>query len=194
MASDVLTETDQDAVPIRLPDRFEVVNGEIVEVPPVSLYADEVSNRLKEAMDRYLAAHDVGRARIEVMFRIPLPEDQTRNRRPDVAFFSYERWARNRPLPLTGHAIDVVPELAVEVVSPTDYAEDVQSKAREYIRGGVRVVWQIFPKTRQLLSFEGPQSARVYTANDEVDGGPILPGFRFRLADLLPEVAPDEAS
>jgi Uma2 family endonuclease len=192
MASDILSEADLEAIPIRLPDRFEVVNGEIVEVPPMSFYAVEVANLLAQAIARYLQANDIGRSRIDILYRIPLPEDKTRNRNPDVAFISYDRWARDRPLPLTGNALDVVPDLTVEVVSPTDFAEDVQEKTREYVRGGVRVAWQIYPRLRELHAFDGSGTIRVYTVADELDGGPVLPGFKVQMADLFPATPPEQ--
>ena len=192
MATDILTAADYDATPARLPDRFEVVNGEVVEVPPMSFYATEVANLLDKAIVRYLLDNDIGRSRIDLLYRIPLPEDKTRNRNPDVAFISYDRWPRDYPISLTGNALDVVPDLAVEVISPTDPAEDVQEKAREYIRGGVRVAWQIYPRLRELHAYDGSQTIRILTAADVLDGAPVLPGFKVKLADLFPATPSEE--
>ena len=87
-----------------LPERYEIVNGEIQELPPMSFYATEVANRLKWAIDRFLQKEDGGRCRIELLFKIPLPEDRSRNRQPDLVFVSYARWPKNRPIPFTGNA------------------------------------------------------------------------------------------
>jgi Uma2 family endonuclease len=170
------------------PDRYELVNGEMVEIPPMSLYAEEVANLLNEAFIRHLAANDVGRSRIELGFVLPLTEDAARTRKPDVAFVSYQRWPKNRPLPIDGVGIDVVPDLVVEVVSPTDKAEEVLDKAREYLRGGVPRVWHVYPKNRELHERVG-DAIRVYQDAADVTLPDLLPGFRFRLADLLPQPA-----
>jgi Uma2 family endonuclease len=192
MAADTLTIEPGTVIPTRLPDRYEVVNGEIVEVPPMSFYAVEVANLLNKAIVLYLLNNDIGRSRIDLLYRIPLPEDGTRNRNPDVAFISYDRWPRDLTLSLTGNALDVVPDLAVEVVSPTDPAEDVQEKAREYIRGGVRVAWQIYPRLREVHTYDGSPTIRIFTAADELDGGPVLPGFKVKMTDLFPATPPGE--
>ncbi|HVK19352.1 MAG TPA: Uma2 family endonuclease [Fimbriiglobus sp.] len=193
MATDILNVEPDAIVPTQLPDRYEVVNGEIVEVPPMSFYAVEVANLLNKAIVLYLLNNDIGRSRIDLLYRIPLPEDKTRNRNPDVAFISYDRWPRDLTLSLTGNALDVVPDLAVEVVSPTDLAEDVQEKAREYIRGGVRVAWQIYPRLREVHAFDGSPTIRIFTANDELDGGSVLPGFKVKMVDLFPATPPEES-
>ncbi|MFO0851772.1 MAG: Uma2 family endonuclease [Gemmataceae bacterium] len=188
MATDLLDDAAEAATEPPLPDLFEVVNGQIVEAPPMSFYAGEVADLLNAVLLTFLATTDIGRSRVERLFHIPLPEDQGRNRRPDLAFVSYERWAKDRPLALTGAALDVVPDLAVEVVSPTDLAEEVMGKVREYLRGGVRAVWVIFPQTQELYAYTG-LAPQVYTAADEVPGDPVLPGFRVKLADLFPPTA-----
>jgi Uma2 family endonuclease len=65
-------------------------------------------------------------------------------RRPDLAFISHERWPLERRAPMAA-AWEVVPDLAVEVVSPTNTANDVQDKVRDYCRAGVRLLWVVYP-------------------------------------------------
>jgi Uma2 family endonuclease len=171
----------------QLPDFYEVVNGDIVEVPPMSNYAGQVANRLNRAMTIYLLAKDIGDTAIEQLFRIPLPEDRSRNRKPDMAFVSYERWPLSKPFPFTGNARDVVPDIAVEVVSPGDTADDLVAKAREYLRGGVRLVWVIYPLAQEIHAYlPEVRDVRVYFASDELEAGDILPGFHTSVAALFP--------
>lgn len=175
----------------RLPDRYEVVLGEIVELPPKSFYATEVANQLKSALDRYLLSSDVGRSRIELLFKIPLPEDRSRNRQPDLVFVSYQRWSRDRAIPFTGNALDVVPDIAAEVVSPGDTADELIAKAREYLRGGVRLVWIVYPLAQEIHAYlPGARDVRVYFSADELDAGDILPGFRTPVGALFPPTEP----
>jgi Uma2 family endonuclease len=172
-----------------LPERYEIVNGEIQELPPMSFYATEVANRLKWAIDRFLQKEDCGRCRIELLFKIPLPEDRSRNRQPDLVFVSHDRWPKNRPIPFTGNALDVVPDIAAEVVSPGDTADELIAKAREYLRGGVRLVWIVYPLAQEIHAYwPGANSIRVYAAADELDAGDILPGFHSPVAELFPPV------
>jgi Uma2 family endonuclease len=175
----------------RLPDHYEVVNGDIVELPPMSNYAGQVANHLNRAMIGYLIANDIGESGIELLFRIPLPEDRSRNRKPDMAFVSYERWPRSKPFPYTGNARDVVPDIAAEIVSPGDAADDLIAKAREYLRGGVRLVWIVYPLAQEVHAYlPGVRDVRVYFATDELDAGEILPGFHTSVGALFPPTEP----
>jgi Uma2 family endonuclease len=187
---DILEESISEEL-VRLPDRYEVVNGEIVELSPMSDYAGQVANRLNREVMRYLIANDIGESGVELLYRIPLPEDRGRNRKPDLSFVSYERWPRSKPFPFTGNARDVVPDLAVEVVSPGDSADDLIAKAREYLRGGVRLVWVIYPLAQEIHAYlPGAKNVRVYLASDELDAGDILPGFHTPVGALFPPTEP----
>ena len=173
-----------------LPDRYEVVNGKVVEIAPMSAFSAEVANRVRDELTAYARSSRRGRARNEMLFRIPQVDDQTRNRAPDAAFISFDRWPENRTLPYRGNPVDVVPNVAVEVVSPTDSAEDVLAKAYEYLRAGVELVWVIFPRQRQLFAYTAVNTApRVFTEADALDGGTVLPGFSTPMAGLFPEMA-----
>jgi Uma2 family endonuclease len=173
-----------------LPDRYEVVNGQVVEIAPMSVFASEIANRLRDHLSIYAVRTNTGRTRMDMLFRLPLPEDETRNREPDLAFIKFDRWAQDRPLPYRGNPIDVVPNVTLEVVSPTDYAEDVLAKAYEYLRAGVELVWVIFPRQRHLFAFTATNTApQLFTESDALDGGTVLPGFSVPMASLFPPIA-----
>jgi Uma2 family endonuclease len=160
---------------------FEVVRGVRVEK-----HMGVLQNMIAAALYSYLAPfcreHQIGHAAIETMFAIP---GSGNDRKPDVAFVSFDRWAKNRPIPQS-NAWPVVPDLAVEVISPTDKAFDVMAKVREYFAGGVREVWQVYSNTEQVLVFSSPTTVRILTRADELTGDPVVPGFRVKVADLFP--------
>lgn len=176
-----------EAPEVKLPERYEVVNGQIVEIPPMSFYACEVANLLNDAFCRYRISNDLGRSRVEMQFRLPLPEDPDRCRVPDVVFVSYERWPRQQKLPLRGQAFDVVPDLAVEVLSPNDVAVLMLAKVREYLRAGVRLVWLIYPETQEVHAYDPQGQVKVFLNTDHLTCEEILPGFRLPVATLFPE-------
>jgi Uma2 family endonuclease len=172
-----------------LPDLFEVVNGEIVELPNMSLYACLVANRLNLEMGFHLKTNDVGRSGVELLYRFPSSDDETRSRRPDVSYVSYEQWPRTRPIPARGNAFEVVPDLVAEVVSPTDSAEELNSKVLEYLNAGVRLVWVVYPLSREVHSFRpGAGESQIFRAGDALNAGDLLPGFRTPVLDLFPPV------
>jgi Uma2 family endonuclease len=106
-----------------------------------------------------------------------------------VAFVPYARWPRTRPVPDT-NAWDVLPDLCVEVVSPTDAAEELRDKITEYFQSGVRLVWVVYPRHQVVDVYDGPTRVRILTRADALDGGPVLPGFQLPLAELFPAEEP----
>jgi len=183
-------EIDDEPV-ARLPERYEVINGEIVEVEPMSGYAGWVANRLNAKIIVHLERKSTGQTLVEVMFRIPLMEDQGRHRIPDLAYLSFDRWPADRPVPFYGNPIDVVPDLAVEVVSPNDIHEEVVEKVHEYLRAGVRLVWLVMPKQQQVIVYRSLKDNRTLDASDILDGGDVLPGFEVNVGSLFPPIAPE---
>jgi Uma2 family endonuclease len=121
---------------------------------------------------------------VEILFRLPL--DSERNRRPDVAFVSSQRWPLDRPFSLTDNAWDVVPDLAVEVISPTDRVEELADKINEYLAVNVRQVWVVYPAQKMVQVYESRSLIRGLFGPDELDGGAILPGFRVSIATFFP--------
>ncbi len=124
---------------------FEIVDGQRIEVAPMSAYAAKITTRLATEINIFAWPAKRGEAVVEVLFRLPLTRDSSRNRRPDAAFVSSQRWPSDRPQPIGDNAWDVVPDLAVEVISPTDSAEDLLEKVKEYFQAGVHLVWLVYP-------------------------------------------------
>src|SRR5438876_9095888 len=92
----------------------EVINGKREELPPMGVYESGIASILNCYLGPYARAHQLGRVVVQGLFRlVPLEGIE---RRPDVAFASFGRWPKKRPLPATD-AWDVLPNLAVEVIS-----------------------------------------------------------------------------
>jgi Uma2 family endonuclease len=164
---------------------YEVINGQRVTLPPMSIFASWIASRLFLFLGPFARAHDLGHVVSEGLFHMPQPID--RDRRPDLAFVSYQRWPKNRPVPRRDNAWDVVPDLAVEVVSPTDVAEDLQEKIDEYFQAGVSVVWVVYPLRSHVHVYQAPTQVRILAVTDELDGGAVLAGFRLSVAELFSE-------
>lgn len=183
MATALLTEpisvplvVDEDAL-------YEIVDGERVEMLPMSAFATLIAFEVAYRLKHFGEAQHLGRGIAEMLFRLPLPRQ--RNRRPDAAFVSFQRWPQQRPVP-PDNAWDVVPELAVEVVSPTDGVEELMDKITEYFQAGVQLVWVVYPTHRLIHVYESLTAIRGLTVTDELDGGTVLPGFRLAVSSLWP--------
>ena len=170
---------------------FEVIDGQRVRMPPMAALSVWIAFELARHLAN-VASVNVGRAVTEMLFQLPPPIN--RGRRPDVALVSYERWARQRPIPYLGNAWHVVPNLAGEVVSPSDNVDELQDKIADYFRAGVELVWIIFPAQRQIHVYQSLTRITVLTQDDTLDGGAVVPDFRLPLADLLTPIEDAETN
>jgi Uma2 family endonuclease len=164
---------------------FEIVRGKIVE-KKMGLIENLIASILHERLAPYCRESQIGIAVMETMFSIP---GSGNDRKPDVAFISYQTWPADRLLPRV-NAWAIAPDLIVEVINPTENAFDVMEKLKEYFAGGVRQVWQVYSNIEQVFIFDSPRSACVLSRADELNGDPVVPGFRMLLADLFPATEP----
>lgn len=160
---------------------FEIVNGVPCEVEPLGASDSLLASELLFRIHRFARQHMLGLAVIETMFL--LKRNPVLQRKPDIAFVSKGRRPRG-PIPRQA-AWEVAPDLAVEVVSPTNLADEVDAKVVEYFEAGVRLVWVLFPETRRMYIYESLERMRAIGVNDQLDGGDVLPGFSVRLGDLF---------
>jgi Uma2 family endonuclease len=161
---------------------YEVIDGKCVEKPPTSSRESHLASILVTLLGHHAWVADLGRVEGEMLFKF-FP-DQNRIRRPDVAFVSFERWPKTRRVPAS-HGWEVVPDLAVEVVSPTDGADELLERIEEYFLAGVRRVWAIFPGRRHVFDYASVTAISVLRVGDRIEGGDLLPGFEVTLADLF---------
>src|SRR5271156_1954423 len=149
--SDIANEVEVD----RLDDElYEVVDGKRTRRLPMSAYSVRIASRLVRKLGSFADDRGLGEIVGEMLFRLPLKEDLHRNRRPDVAYVSFARWPSERAIPMRENAWDVVPDFAVEVMSPRDLAEESLQKIDEYFQAGVQFVWVVYPERRQVYAYE----------------------------------------
>lgn len=159
---------------------YEVVNGEFKE-KNVGAREIRLGNLIAYKLRPFVHERGWGDIHMEMIFRLApgLPQ-----RRPDLAFVSYVRWARERPVP-DASAWEVVPDLAVEVVSPTDFLHDVYLKVHEYFAAGVRSVWLVIPPVEQVHVFGAVNRVSIFGRDDQLADEALFPGFRLPLAEIF---------
>jgi Uma2 family endonuclease len=108
------------------------------------------------------------------------------SRVPDLMIYDKARWEEYKAnTPDWGDKPFVlVPDLCVEVISPTDKYSDVDAKVAGYLRDGVRLVWVFDPREKAVNVHTSSGSIRL-TRTDMLDGGEVLPGFKLPLSDLF---------
>ena len=79
----------------------------------------------------------------------------------------------------------MVPDLAIEVISPSNSASAVHRKVHEYFKAGVTRVWVVYPEQAEVYIYSTPKQIQVVGVGQELDGGDLLPGFRLPVAVLF---------
>jgi Uma2 family endonuclease len=185
--SAVITERDIAAVP-DVPDDFEFVHGQLVECRPMSYYANLVMNRINKSLILCEPVRSLGESLVEQSFWIPTGNDPQKVRRPDVAFVTFQTCPADREFVLRGNPMPVVPDLAIEVVSPNDAESETRLKRRDYLRAGVKSVWIVYPEDREIYCYsQGTRSPRVFGDGDTLTD-PVLPGFELPIDGLFPPI------
>lgn len=100
----------------------------------------------------------------------------TRQRRPDLSLWTAERIE-------TGE--ESVSEFVIEIISPTDKLEDVEDKLHEYFEAGVKVVWQIRPRTQSVHVYTSPTSVTICTGDRVCSAAPVMPDFELTAGEVF---------
>ncbi len=175
------TETDLLAALIGPEKRLcELVDGVLVEKKAMSLKEGFLAGLVLAALWRYLGENDLG---------VVVPGDSQIRLRlglvriPDVSFVP---WSRIPGDEVPDEPIaSVVPALAVEVLSRSNRAAEIDRKLREYFASGVKLVWVIDPRAEAARVYTSATRSREVAAGGALDGGRVLPGFKLPLADLF---------
>ena len=174
--------TAEELEPMPLSDaHVELVQGEVVTMPPAGAEHGEIALSIGSLVREFLRHQKLGRAyAAETGFILSRNPDTVRA--PDVAFVATERAARQTR---KEGFFDGAPDLAVEVVSPADTDEEVQTKILGYLQAGTSLVWIVRPRTRTVTVYRSLTDIRVLTEHDTLTGENLLPGFAVAVAEIF---------
>jgi Uma2 family endonuclease len=102
-------------------------------------------------------------------------------RAPDVAFLRAERV----PVEPERGFFPGAPDLAVEVLSPSDRASEVLAKVQDWLGAGTRIVWVVDPATHTVTVYRAPNQAEVLAHSDTLTGDDLLPDFQLPVAEIF---------
>ena len=159
----------------------ELIDGVLKEKVSAGVEHSFIGIRLGGEFDRYSRRHRLGRVGgTDGGVLIRRSPDNVRE--PDIFFVSAYR------LPLdvrTQGYLEVVPELVVEIVSPSDSDQDVREKIDIWLNLGVSMALEVRPASRSILVHRPGTPAVTLTADDALDGGDVLPGFTMPLSEIF---------
>jgi Uma2 family endonuclease len=167
-----------------LPDdglKYELLRGRLVSDP----LPDRIHGRTVARIS-YLISNFVDSSRLGVVYTggtgFVLARQPDTVRGPDVAFLSNER---ERETENARPYLPGAPDLAVEVVSPSDRTREVLGKASDYLAAGSRIVWVVNPVREEVSVFRSPFAPRVLAGTDLLDGEDVLPGLSVTIAEIF---------
>jgi Uma2 family endonuclease len=158
----------------------ELIRGVIVTMPPPKGLHAICCNKVGRRVGNFVEDHRLGWVTSnDAGFISERDPDSVRG--PDIAFWSITRV----PRPPQGY-FEVPPDLAIEIVSPSDTFSRTTEKIRHYLGNGVPVVWYVDPELRIVTIYRPDNSMQTLEETDTLEGGELLPGFSCRVAELFP--------
>lgn len=171
---------------------FELINGEKKPIMPTIAAHSEVIRTIFLAIYSFLMAQQrSGEVYSETTFILPgrYGSDWVAgSRTPDVMFYQDQRMAayKNNQAEWQARPFELVPDLAIEVVSTNDRYVDIDEKIESYLADGVRMVWVVDPHQRKVTVYEVDEERPLIVRGDGVlDGGDVLLGFKLALAQVF---------
>lgn len=169
--------------PLNPSEKYYLIDGELVtKMAPNEMHGD-VAARLLVQLFLFVEEHGLGRVTVEVGFHPA--DDRFTALLPDIAFTSKARTV----YPARSTYVPYMPDLAVEIISPSQTLAQVRRKAEVYLRHGAALVWLVDPSEKSAEVWRrgadgAPTSERI-AGDGELTGGDILPGFRLPLARIF---------
>ena len=167
-----------------LPDdtnRYDLIEGELYRMAAAGAKHGEATVEILTAVALFVRPQNLGRVYTpDTGFVLARHPDTLLC--PDVAFVRTERLP---PDEARRGFLELAPDLAVEVISPSDRAREVAAKVRLYLDAGVRLVWTVHPEARTVTVWPPDAAPRTDTAAEDLDGGDVLPGFRLPVAAIF---------
>lgn len=170
---------------LQIPDSntMELVDGRILE-KPVSILSSDVEGEVYDRLKDFVKRNPVAKVFPASLGYQCFDDAPGKVRRPDVTIVRVERLAK-LPDSDAGY-MPLVPDLAVEVISPNDLAYGVSDKVKEYQAAGFPLVWVVDPSFQAITVYLLGNRPSIFIGDDEMTLDGLLPGFRCKVADFFP--------
>ena len=157
-------------------ESYEFVKGELKPMSTPTMEHGEIGINIIMLLNSHVRANKLGQVySLETTFQVGKS-----GRKPDVAFLLKEHIPENKR-----QASPVPPDLAVEIVSPSDTLYDVQEKAFEYLDAGTRLVWVVEPVGQTVTVYRSRTDIKTLTVKDTLTGEDVIKGFSCSVAEIF---------
>jgi len=162
-------------------NRYELIRGELVRLPMSSMESSSIAMHIGSELRTFVRTSGLGLVMgADGAFILRRNPDTTRI--PDVSFVSAERLP---PVEERRRFPEMAPDLAVEVISPSDRTSETNRKVMDYLEAGVRLVWVVDPPVRTVAVHTPDRVVHILHEDDTLDGGDVLPGFTLPVANIF---------
>ncbi len=163
--------------------RFELSEGMLIEMTPAGAEHGKYALKFGRRIGNFVEENKLGETTAAetgyVLFKNPKGKDTVRA--PDVGFVTASRIPEDG---LPSGYFPGAPDLAVEVISPNDEADDVQLRVTQFLKYGTHMVVLVYPKSKTVVVHMSTGSFTL-SIDDEFDGGDVLPGFKVAVRDIF---------
>jgi Uma2 family endonuclease len=170
--------TDEELMALPDDGKYELVDGELIRMSPAGGRHGEIIVLLSARLVNFAIEHGLGHVLDgQTGFRFPSGEVRC----PDVSFVAASRLPGGVPAGI----LHVAPDLAVEVLSPSDGPADVARKVGEYLAVGVKLLWVVDPERRNAVVYRPGATPRTVRQDGALDGEDVVPGFSCPMSALF---------
>ena len=181
-------ESPQSSLPLPelVEDGYELIDGQLVE-KPLGAKASRIGARLLGRLEPFASRHDLGLVfTAECGYQI-FKSQPKKVRKPDVSFVARGRLPGDEE---PDGNMTIPPDLAVEIVSPNDLAEDIANRVDDYLGAGAKLMWVVFPPTRSVWVMRKDGSGARLKGDQELSGEDVVPSFACLVQALFADVQP----
>ena len=159
--------------------KYELVRGELVKMPPAGFEHGDIGSEISTHLHSHVRSMRLGRV-VSADTGYQLAADHVLA--PDVSFVSESR------LPASGPPegfFQGAPDLAVEVISPSEREQHITQKVADYLRYGCKMVVVVRPRTRRVEVHSPSRETQILEPGDVLDGGIAVPGWQLPITDIF---------
>ena len=167
-----------------LPDdgfRYELIRGELKKMSPAGQTHGKYSSRINISLGGHVMANRLGET-YSADTGFVLESDPDHVRAPDASFISNERL---REIGETDRFVQGVPDVAIEVISPSDRYTEVEEKVADWLNAGCRAVIVVNPRLRTVKVHRSPTDVSTLTGSDTLEIDDVVPGWRMPVRDIF---------
>lgn len=183
VASEKKIWTDEEFMALPEDGRYELVNGELVNMGNSGMEHGWIASILNGAMFGFVQSRKLG---VICDSSTAFTMKSGNKRSPDLSFIAKERLQGVKRLP-RGY-FQGSPDLAVEILSPTNTVEEIHDKIVEYFENGTRLVWVIHPDEQYVLVYHSSSPDGFLRIGDRLDGEDVVPEFTLLVGELFAEL------